>query len=135
MDKFFNRRVLAVYRKVMDLPEGPTGKEYRRELRMKVRQQPQEYKDDVLSRADEIDESAREDFENRREIFLELGFTRQEAHVFARCRLNSPGIRTIVTERVNVTRFAKPDEIRMLNDGDAGVVHALKRLYIEGGIE
>lgn len=128
-----NRRVLTIYKRVMDLPEGLSGKDYRRETRKRIRALPREVKDDVLSRADEIDESSWENFETRKQILLELGFTDSEAQVFARCRINSPGIRKAISERVAITRYAKPDEIRAINDGQGSILSGLMMVYGKGG--
>ena len=131
VDTYINRRVLGVYRRVMALPEGPTSTEYRKDVRRQVRDLPQEYKDDILSRAEEIEERSWDDFLARQDILLELGFTSTEAAFLARCRLNSPGIRTLIKERVTITRFAKANEIQLINDGDVGVLRMLKMLYID----
>lgn len=136
MDTYINRRVLTVYKRVMAMPEGPSGVEYRRDLRKQVRALPQEVKDDVLSRSEEIEERSWEEFYVRKDILLALGFTGSEAQFLARCRLNSPGIRELITQRVNITRFAKPQEIKDINAGYGSIVRILEQLYIkDGGIE
>jgi len=83
----------------------------------------------ILSRAGEIEEKAADEFYLREQIFLELGFMSAEAHFFARCRLNSPGIRTLIEERVKVTKHATADEIRRINEGDGGTLLGLNKLY------
>ncbi len=91
-------------------------------------------KRNVLGREDEIVADAAEVFMLRREIFLELGFTGAEASVFARCRLDSPGIRTLIKMRVEVTRHATPSEIERINGGCGGTLRGLINLYGEGGL-
>jgi len=119
----------------MDLPEGPTSREYRQELRRHVRTLSEDDKTAILGRSEEFEGEMLEEYFARRDILLELGFTSSEAQFLARCRLNSPGIRTMITERVAITQYAKPKEIAMLNEGDGSILLALKRLYILGGIE
>lgn len=130
-----NRRVLTVYRRVMDLPEGPTSAEYRRDMRRYVRSLSDEVKEDILSRASELEDGSWDEYEARKNVFLELGFSMVEATFFARCRLNSPGIRTILTQRVAISQYAKPHEIKKINEGDGSILDALKFLYIEGGAD
>jgi len=127
-----NRRVLAVYKRVMALPEGLPWREYRREMRRYIREMSEEEKQDILDRQDEIDENSQESYEANESIFLELGFTQGETNVFARCRINSPGIRQIIAERVAITRYATPEQIRMISEGDGSVLTALKLLHGKG---
>jgi len=116
----------------MALPEGLPWREYRREMRRYIREMSEEEKQDILDRQDEIDENSQESYEANESIFLELGFTQGETNVFARCRINSPGIRQIIAERVAITRYATPEQIRMISEGDGSVLTALKLLHGKG---
>jgi len=129
-----NKRVLTVYDYVMSLPEGLTHNELRKQTRKYVREMSVEHKQDVLSRADEIESEAAEEFVLRKEILMTLGFSEPQAGFYAHYRLDSPGIRTIIKERVQVTRHATPEEIRKINDCVPGVLRGLIELYGDGGL-
>lgn len=128
-----NRDVLRIYKKVMAVPEGPTGREYRKLTRKYVREMSSSEVSDVLSREAEIEERGWGEWRLRKEILMRLGFADGEAQFYARCRLNSPGIRILIKERVGVTKHATDDEIRRINEGDRGTLRALFKLY--GGKE
>jgi len=128
-----NKRVVFLYDRLMAKPIGPTGKEYRRLTRSYVRKMAKEDREEILARADQIVEDAVEDYEENKSLLLELGFMKTECNIYARCRLNSPGLRTLITERVKVTRFAKSEEILQINEGNRGVLLALQMMY--GGEE
>lgn len=117
-----NHRVLEVYERVMDLPEGPPSKEYQKMEKIRRKgMSPGELEAE--------EEEAREVFQTNMDILLELGFAESEAQFLARCRLNSPGIRKLITERVRVTRFAQPHEVKWINEGAGDVLRLLIRLY------
>jgi len=124
-----NERVLRIYAQVMSYPVGPSSAEYKRTMRKYVKEMSSDETYNILSRAGEIEEKAADEFYLREQIFLELGFMQAEAHFFARCRLNSPGIRTLIEERVKVTKHATADEIRRINEGDGGTLLGLNKLY------
>lgn len=126
-----NQRVLGIYKNVMAAPEGLTGKEHRKLTRKYIRVMSTSEVDDILSRSEEIEESGWEEWRLRKTIFLELGFTGAEAQFFAKCRLNSPGIRVLIKERVEITKHATDGEIRQINEGSGGMLRALRRLYGE----
>jgi len=118
----------------MSAPEGLTHNELRKQTRKYVREMSDGHKQDILSRADEIESEAAEEFVLRKEIFLELGFSEPQAGFYAHYRLDSPGIRTIVKERVQATQHATPEEIRKINDCIPGVLRGLMELYGDGGL-
>jgi len=129
-----NKRVLKVYDYVMSLPEGPTHVEMRKRTRKYVREMSDESKQSILSRADEIESEAAEEFVLRKEIFMALGFNEVQAGFYANYRLDSPGIRTIIKERVQITQHATPDEIRRINEAVPGTLRGLTELYGDGGL-
>jgi len=129
-----NQRVLSVYKKVMALPEGLSGAEHRKLTRRYVRSMSKDEVDSVLSRKDEIEETSWDEWRLRKDIFLQLGFSDAEAQVFARCRLDSPGIRTIIKRRVEITKHATDDEIRRINAGDGGTLKGLAMLAKMKGV-
>ena len=133
--RFRNERVLSICRRVMDLPEGPTGKEYRRLVKVYVKGMGDDEKADIVSRREEIEERSWDEYLLNKQIFLELGFTDAEASFYAKCRINSPGIREIITERVGITAHATDEEIKKINAGDGSIINALHRIYIVGGIK
>jgi len=124
-----NGRVLALYKQIMSQPEGLPHREYRRLVRDYVREMSPDDIGVLRSREEEIEADGIEEQMLRKEIFLELGFMDVEAGFFARCRLDSPGIRTLIRERVEFTQHAKPAEIKRINAGDRGTLRALRRLY------
>jgi len=113
----------------MSVPEGLSGAEHRRLTRRYVRGMDASEVGDVLGRADEIEEAGWDEFLLRKKIFLGLGFMDTEAQFFARCRLNSPGIRILIKERVEVTKHATDKEVVQINEGSRGTLRALFRLY------
>ena len=128
-----NQRVLRIYKEVMSVPEGLTGKEYKRLTHKYVGEMSTSEIDAVCSRADEIEERSWDEWRLRKTVFLELGFMDTEAGFFAKCRMDSPGIRTLLTERVEVTKHATDKEIKQINEGSRGTLRALNRLYGKGG--
>ena len=129
-----NKRVLRIYKEVMAVPEGPNHIEARRLTRKYVREMSPDAVQRVLNNQDEIEERAMEEFFLRKELLMELGFMEGEAAFFARCRLNSPGIRTLLKERVQVTQYSTPEEIERIKSGDRGTLKGLMTLYGEGGL-
>ena len=129
-----NRRVLKVYDYVMSIPEGLTHNELRKQTRKYVREMSVEHKQDILSRADEIESEAAEEFVLRKEILMTLGFSEPQAGFYAHYRLDSPGVRTIIKERVQATQHATPGEIRKINDAVPGTLRGLMELYGVGGL-
>ena len=127
-----NGRVVRLYKQIMSVPEGLPHREHRRLVRNYVREMSQDEVVDILRRRNEIEECGVDEYLLRRQVFLELGFMEAEAGFFARCRLDSPGIRTLVKERVEITQHATPAEIRRINEGDRGTLRALRRLYGKG---
>jgi len=129
-----NQHVLSVYKKVMAMPEGLSGAEHRKLTRKYVRSMSKDEVNDVLGRRDEIEEASWDEWRLRKDIFLQLGFSDAEAQVFARCRLNSPGIRTLIGKRVEVTKYATDDEIKRINAGDGGTLRGLVMLVKMKGV-
>ena len=129
-----NKRVLTVYDYVMSLPEGPTHNELRKRTRKYVCEMSEVEKQAILSRADEIESVAAEEFVFRKEMLMELGFGEMQAGFYANYRLNSPGIRTLIKERVQVTQHATPDEIQRINECVPGTLRGLMELYGDGGL-
>jgi len=129
-----NKRVLRIYREVMAVPEGPNHIEARRLTRRYVREMSPDAVQRVLDKQGEIEDKSMEEFFLRKDVLMELGFLEGEAAFFARCRLNSPGIRTLLKERVQVTRHATPEEIDRIKRGDRGTLKGLMTLYAEGGL-
>ena len=129
-----NKRVLKVYDYVMALPVGPTHNEMKKQTRRYVRGMAEADKQNILSRADEIEEKAAEEFVFRKELLMEVGFSENVAGFYAQFRLNSPGIRTLVEERVQLAQHATPEEIRKINDSVPGVLRGLVELYGVGGL-
>jgi len=113
----------------MAVPEGLTGKEHKKLTRKYVGGMSPSEVDDVVSRSDEIEEKSWDEWRLRKEILLELGFMDTEAQFYARCRLNSPGIRTLIKERVEVVKHATDEEIKQINEGSRGTLRALTILY------
>ena len=134
MGKMVNESVVGLYKIVMSEPEGPNHIEARRLTRKYVREMSPDAVQRILDRTQEIEESAMEEFFLRKEVFMRLGFMEVEAAFFARCRLNSPGIRTLIKERVQVTKHATPAEIRLINEGTRGTLKGLTTLYGDGGL-
>ena len=124
-----NGRVLALYKQVMSVPEGLPHGEYRRLMRKHIRGMTQSEVAVILAREEEIEASSMEEWDLRRQIFLVFGFMSAEASFLARCRLDSPGIRALIKERVAVTRYGTSDEVKRINEGDRGTLRALRRLY------
>ena len=124
-----NQDVLRIYKKVMSVPEGLSGKEHRRLVRKYVREMDASEIDDIRSRSDEIEEQSWDEWHLRKEILMRLGFADAETQVLASCRLNSPGIRTLIKERVEVTKHATDEEIKEINEGSRGTLRALITLY------
>ena len=129
-----NQRVLSIYKKVMSVPEGLSGAEHRKLTRRYVREMSDAEVDSVLSRKDEIEETSWDEWRLRKDIFLQLGFSDAEAQVFARCRLDSPGIRTIIKRRVEITKHATDEEIKRINAGDGGTLKGLTMLAKMKGV-
>ena len=129
-----NKRVLTVYKYVMSLPVGPTHNEMRKRTRRCIREMSDDEKCTVMSRADEIEDKAAEEFMFRKELLTELGFSETQAGFYANYRLNSPGIRELIHERVQITQHATPEEIRKINDAVPGVLRGLMELYGVGGL-
>jgi len=123
-----NRDVLRIYKRVMSAPEGLSGKEHRRSVRKYVREMSPSEVDDVQGRAEEIEEHSWDEWLLNREILMRLGFSNDETQVLARCRLNSPGIRILIRERVEITKHATDKEIREINKGNRTVFRALRML-------
>ena len=124
-----NRDVLRIYKRVMSAPEGLSGKEHKRLVRKYVREMSPSEVDDIQGRAEEIEENGWDEWLLNREVLMRLGFSNDETQVLARCRLNSPGIRTLIRERVEITRHATDKEIREINKGNRAVFKALRALY------
>jgi len=129
-----NKRVVELYNIVMSEPVGPSHIEARRLTRKYVREMSPDAVQRIMMRRLEIEEQAAQEYLMRLQVFLEFGFMEAEAQFFARCRLNSPGIRTIIKERVQVTKHATPMEIKLINEGVRGTLKGLMMLYGEGGI-
>ena len=129
-----NRRVLQLYNEIMSVPVGLPHREHRKMVRRYVTGMSASEREDILGRADEIEDSSVETFMARKQVLLELGFTEGEASIFARCRLHSPGLHTIIKERVRVTRHATDAEIERINAGCRGTLLGLERLYGKGGL-
>ena len=129
-----NKRVLRIYKEVMSTPEGPTHGELRKQTRKYVREMSDDDKQAIWSRADKIESEAAEEFVLRKEIFLELGFSEPQAGFYAQFRLDSPGIRTIIKERVQITQHATSDEIQRINECVQGTLRGLTELYGDGGL-
>ena len=124
-----NRDVLRIYKRVMSAPEGLSGKEHRRLTRKYVREMGASEVEDIRSRAGEIEENSWDVWLLNREVLMRLGFSNDETQVLARCRLNSPGIRTLIRERVEITKHATDKEIKEINKGNRAVFKALRALY------
>ena len=124
-----NQRVLRIYKRVMSVPEGLSGKEHKRLVRKYVKEMSASELDDIESRSIEIEEESWEEWRLRKEILLALGFSDGETQVLARCRLNSPGIRTLIKERVEITKHATDEEIKEINEGSRSTLRALIMLY------
>jgi len=129
-----NKRVLKVYDYVMGLPIGLTHNEMRKQTRKYVREMSEDERQAIWSRADVIEEKIAQDFVFNKEILMELGFSEIQAGFYANYRLNSPGIRQLILERVLLTRHATPDEIRKINEGVPGLLRGLMELYGVGGL-
>lgn len=121
-----NRDVLRIYKRVLAVPEGLSGKEHRRLVRKYVREMSLEEVEDIRSRSDEIEERNWDVWLLSKEILMRLGFSNDETQVLARCRLNSPGMRTLIKERVAVTKYATDKEIQAINNGNRVVFWALR---------
>ena len=130
-----NGKILSIYKRVMSVPEGLAGAEHRRLTRKYVSGMSEGEVGNILGRIDEIEERSWDEFLLRKQILLELGFMETEAGVFARCRLNSPGIRTLIKERVEVTRYATDAEIKQINEGSRGTLRGLTILYGKGKVK
>jgi len=124
-----NQDVLRIYKRVLAVPEGPDSKEHRGLVRKHIREMDEDAVNDILGREVEIEERSWDEFLLRKEILLQLGFMNTEAQFYARCRLNSPGIRTLIKERAEITKHATPQEVKQINDGSRGTLRALTRLY------
>ena len=124
-----NQDVLHIYKKVVAVPEGLSGAEHRKLTRKYVREMGASEVDDIMSREAEIEEESWDEWHLRKEILMRLGFSSSETQVLARCRLNSPGIRTLIKERVEVTKHATDEEIKEINEGSRGTLRALTTLY------
>ena len=128
LDKI-NQDVVRIYKRVMSVPEGLSGAEHKRLTRKYVREMDASEVNDVLSRADEIEKCSWDEWLLRKEILMRLGFSNSETQVLARCRLNSPGIRTLIKERVAITKHATVKEIKEINKGSRATLRALTTLY------
>ena len=124
-----NQHVLRIYKRVMSVPEGLDSKGQRSLVRKHIREMSGDEIGSVLGRASEIEERSWEEWRLRKEILLQLGFMNTEAQFYARCRLNSPGIRTLIKERVGVVKYATDAEIKQINKGSRGTLRALTTLY------
>lgn len=129
-----NKRVLRIAKEVLSVPEGPSGKEAKQLTRKYVREMSPDAVQHILDRRREIEERSIEEYMLRKEVLMELGFFEEEAGMYARCRMNSPGIRTIIKERVEVTQHATPEEIERIKAGDRGTMKGLMSLYGKGGL-
>lgn len=134
MGRMVNRDVVELYNIVTSEPEGPDHREARRLTRAYIREMSPDAVQRVWDRRAEIEERELEVFFMRKEVFMRLGFMEAEAGFFARCRLNSPGIRTLLKERVRITQYATAEEIKRINVGSRGTLKGLTKLYGEGGL-
>ena len=123
-----NQDVLRIYKRVLAVPEGLSGAEHKRLVRKYVREMDEGTINDILAREAEIEERSWDEWLLNREILMRLGFSSDETQVFARCRINSPGMRTLIKERVAITKYATDKEIKEINKGDRAVFRALRML-------
>jgi len=129
---YINQRVLGIYKRIMAAPEGLNGVEHRRMVRAHIKDMSEDEISDIRGRSEEIEERGWDEYLLRRQVLLELGFADAEITVFARCRLNSPGMRTLIKERVEITRHATDAEIKRINEGDGGALSGLTMLFGKG---
>jgi hypothetical protein len=83
----------------MSQPEGPTYKALRRMGHKYIRNMSQELKDDIMSRAPQIEKKTEYDEETIKEVYLNLGCTNDEASFLKDKRLDSPGVRQFLRTR------------------------------------
>ena len=124
-----NQDVLRIYKRVLAVPEGLSGKEHKRLVRKYVKEMGEDEVSDIRGRSEEIEERSWDEWLLNKEILLRLGFSNDETQVLARCRINSPGIRTLIRERVEVTKHATDKEIKEINNGSRATFRALRMLY------
>ena len=95
---------LELYRFIMRQPVGLRHGEYRKELARYVTTLSESVKADLRERRYEILEAWAEWIGDNYEILLRLGFNTREAEMLRDKRINSPGVRNVVKNRVEEIR-------------------------------
>ena len=91
---------LELYRFIMRQPVGLRHSEYRKEVARYVSTLTDAQKEDLRGRRYEILEAWAEWTGDNYEILLRLGFNTQEAEMLKDKRINSPGVRNVIKNRV-----------------------------------
>lgn len=91
---------LELYRFIMRQPPGSRHSEYRKELARYVSQMSEADREDLRERRYEILENWAEWIGDNYEILRRLGFSTQEAEMLKDKRINSPGMRNVIKNRV-----------------------------------
>ena len=95
---------LGLYRFIMGQPVGLRHEEYRKELARYVSTLTEEQKADLRERRYEIQEVWADWTDDNYEILLRLGFSTKEAGMLRDKRINSPGVRRVISVFVEEMR-------------------------------
>ena len=95
---------VGLYRFIMGQPIGLRHGEYRKDLARYVTTLSDEAKEDLRERRYEILEAWAEWCDDNYEILLRLGFNTIEAEMLRDKRINSPGVRNVIRNRVEELR-------------------------------
>ena len=103
---------LELYRFIMRQPTGLRHGDYRKELARYVSQLSEAEKADLRERRYEILEAWADWSGDNYEILLRLGFNTKEAEMLRMNRINAPGMRNVISVRVEEVRLGLKERRR-----------------------